>query len=132
MFVTVGSVVSALGATIMAVSMSTHPSYWTTFLPGWALMGVAVGLVMPNLIAAATSTLRPEQASTGGGIISMSRQLGLVLGVSVLVSIFSSSAAPLDKITVAWIVVAGVSLVAALSAYAMEATRRPAAEPVSV
>jgi EmrB/QacA subfamily drug resistance transporter len=132
LFVTVGSVVSALGATVMALSMSTRPSYWTTFLPGWALMGVAVGLVMPNLIAAATSTLRPEQASTGGGIISMSRQLGLVLGVSVLVSIFSSSAAPLDKITVAWIVVAGVSLVAALAAYAMEATRRPAAEPVSV
>ena len=133
LLVALGALVSALGATVMALSVSERPSYWTTFLPGWALMGIAVGLVMPNLIAAATSTLRPEQASTGGGIISMSRQLGLVLGVSVLVSIFSGSAAPIDKITVAWTVVAAVSLVAAASAYAMEATRRttPAvAEPV--
>jgi EmrB/QacA subfamily drug resistance transporter len=126
LLVTAGSLVSAVGALVMTLSMSVHPSYWTTFLPGWALMGVAVGLVMPNLIAAATSTLRPEQASTGGGIISMSRQLGLVLGVSVLVSIFSGSSAPLDKITAAWIVVAAVSLVAAVAAYAMEATRRTA------
>jgi EmrB/QacA subfamily drug resistance transporter len=122
--VTAGSLVSALGAGVMAVSVSTSPSYWTTFLPGWALMGVAVGLVMPNLIAAATSTLPPEQASTGGGVISMSRQLGLVLGVSVLVSIFAGSAAPVDKITSAWLVVVGVSLVAAVAAFAMETTRR--------
>src|ERR1700712_1069965 len=47
LLVTVGAVVSALGALVMALSVSTHPSYWTTFLPGWALMGVAVGLVMP-------------------------------------------------------------------------------------
>ena len=124
LLVAVGALVSALGALVMALSVSTRPSYWTTFLPGWALMGVAVGLVMPNLIAAATSTLRPEQASTGGGIISMSRQLGLVLGVSVLVSIFSGTSAPIDKITSAWVVVAVVSLVAAVSAYAMEASRR--------
>jgi len=125
-FVTAGSLVSVLGAVVMAVSVSTRPSYWTTFLPGWALMGVAVGLVMPNLLAAATSTLPPHQASTGGGIISMSRQLGLVLGVSVLVSIFSSSSTPVDQITAAWIVAAGVSVVAAASARAMEASRRRA------
>ncbi len=126
LFVTIGSLVSALGATVMALSVSTQPSYWTTFLPGWALMGVAVGLVMPNLLAAATSTLPPHQASTGGGIISMSRQLGLVLGVSVLVSIVSGTAAPSTEITAAWVVAAAVSVVAAVSAHAMEASRRGA------
>lgn len=121
--VTVGSLVSAVGAIVMAVSLSTHPSYWTTFLPGWATMGIAVGLVMPNLLAAATSTLPPAQASTGGGVISMSRQLGLVLGVSALVSIVSGPGRMIDEFTAAWIVIAGVSMVAAVSAYAMEATR---------
>jgi len=51
------------------------------------LGGIGVGLAMPNLLAAATATLPPAQASTGGGIVSMARQVGLALGVSMLVTI---------------------------------------------
>ena len=43
-------------------------------------MGAAVGLAMPNLLASATFALPYEQTSTGGGIVSMSRQIGLMLG----------------------------------------------------
>jgi hypothetical protein len=42
---------------------------------------------MPSLVAAATATLAPAQASTGGGIVTMARQVGLALGVSLLVTI---------------------------------------------
>lgn len=127
-FVTVGALVAATGALLMAVRLDEEPSYWTTFFPGWAVIGIAVGLVMPNLIAAATGTLPPQQASTGGGVISMSRQLGLVLGVSILVSMLGASGLTSATFTAAWLVVAGVSLLAAGSAFAMEAARRPAVE----
>ncbi|GAA4691683.1 MFS transporter [Nocardioides conyzicola] len=129
LLVTVGALVAAAGATLMAVRLDEQPSYWTTFFPGWAVVGIAVGLVMPNLIAAATSTLPPAQASTGGGVISMSRQLGLVLGVSILVSMLGGSGPASGTFTAAWLVVAAASVLAAASAYAMEASRRrPVAE----
>jgi EmrB/QacA subfamily drug resistance transporter len=131
-FVTVGALVAAAGAVLMAVRLDETPSYWTTFFPAWAIVGVAVGLVMPNLIAAATSTLPPEQASTGGGVISMSRQLGLVLGVSILVSILGGGGPTSGTFTAAWLVVAGVSVLASAAAYAMGTSRRPVAEVAAV
>lgn len=124
-FVTVGALVAAVGAVLMAVLLDEQPSYWTSFFPGWAVIGIAVGLVMPNLIAAATGTLPPAQASTGGGVISMSRQLGLVLGVSILVSILGGGSTS-GAFTAAWLVVAVASVLASASAYAMQASRRRA------
>ena len=129
-FVTIGALVAAAGAGLMALLLDDQPSYWTSFFPGWAVIGIAVGLVMPNLIAAATSTLPPAQASTGGGVISMSRQLGLVLGVSILVSILGGAGPTSDTFTAAWLVVAAASVLASASAYAMVASRRTA--PTSV
>jgi len=131
-FVAVGALVAAAGAVLMAVRLDETPSYWTTFFPAWAIIGVAVGLVMPNLIAAATSTLPPAQASTGGGVISMSRQLGLVLGVSILVSILGGGGPTSGTFTAAWLVVAGASVLASAAAYAMGTSRRPVAEVAAV
>jgi EmrB/QacA subfamily drug resistance transporter len=122
-----GCVLAAVGALAMAWRLSTSPSYWTTFLPAWLGIGIAVGLVMPNLVASATSGLAPQQASTGGGVVTMARQLGLVLGVSVLVSIVDGAPSPAHAFRVAWVVVAGVSLLAALAAVAMDASRRRSA-----
>ncbi len=120
--VTVGSALAAVGAVVMALSLSDTPAYWTTFAPGWVLTGIAVGLAMPNLVASATSSLRPEQTSTGSGVVTMARQVGLVLGVSVLVAIVGSGAT-VGAFRAAWFVVAGAALLAAVAASAIE--RRP-------
>ncbi|MCW2812818.1 MAG: emrY 2 [Nocardioides sp.] len=122
--VVTGSLLAALGAVVMATSLSSTPSYWTTVVPGWALIGIAVGLALPNLVASATSGLPPAQASTGGGVVTMARQVGLVLGVSVLVAIVGTQAPSVESFRTAWWVVAGASLLAAVSATAIE--RRPA------
>ncbi|KRC50025.1 MULTISPECIES: MFS transporter [unclassified Nocardioides] len=121
-----GSIAFGVAALWQSMVISTDPSYLTTFLPGWLLGGVGVGLAMPNLVAAATSALPPEQASTGSGLSSMARQVGLALGVSILVGLLGSGPLTLDDVRSGWVFIAIASGIAALVAVAIEGVRAPA------
>jgi EmrB/QacA subfamily drug resistance transporter len=127
-----GGVVVALGAIWLLAALSTEPSYWTTVLPGWLVVGVGVGLGFPNLVAAATATLPPAQSATGSGIISMARQVGLVLGVAILVSILGTGVADPDTVRWAWAFIAATALASSVAALAMTPARTPATEAVAV
>ncbi len=130
--IAVGSVLFAVSALWQTVVISATPAYWSTMFGPWMLGGVAVGLAMPNLVAAATSSLPPAQASTGSGIVTMARQLGLVLGVSVMVSVVGDGAPTTERYQVVWLLLAAFSLLSAVAAIAMESVRRPSAVPVTV
>lgn len=82
-----GSVLFAVSGIWQATALTTTPAYATHFLPAWVLGGIGVGLAVPNLLAVGTATLPPARASTGGGLLSMARQVGFVLGVAALVTI---------------------------------------------
>lgn len=123
LLVAIGCVTAAIAAAWMSISLSLEPAYATTFLPPWLVMGMAVGLTMPNLLASATSTLPPEQTSTGGGVVTMSRQIGMVLGVSLLVTIIGTGAQVTDTFRAAWSLVAVASGLAGAAAYSMEKVR---------
>lgn len=130
-----GSLLFAGSALWQGWAISSTPAYVTGFLPAWVLGGVGVGLAMPNLLAAATATLPPAQASTGGGIVTMARQVGLALGVSLLVTIVDG-ADPEPGFARAWYAVALGMLLAAVMALRMSsvAVAKPelVAEPVAV
>jgi len=121
-----GGVVLALGAVWLLAALSTQPSYWTTVFPGWLVIGAGVGLGFPNLVAAATATLPPAQSATGSGINNMARQVGMVLGVSILVSILGTGVADPDTVRWAWVFIAATALASSVAALAMTATRTPA------
>lgn len=123
-----GSLTFAASALWQASTLSTTPAYWTHFLPAWVLGGIGVGLAVPNLLAAGTATLPPAQASTGGGVISMARQVGLVLGIAVLVTIIDGTD-PKAGFSHAWYAVATAMLLAALAAVRMDRVRAPLAQP---
>lgn len=126
-----GSLLFAGSALWQGWALSTTPAYWTGFLPAWVLGGVGVGLAMPNLLAAATATLPPAQASTGGGIVTMARQVGLALGVSMLVTLVGGSN-PAAGFTRAWYAVALGMLLAALTALRIPSVTVATPEPVLV
>lgn len=111
----------------LAMLLDREPAYLSTFLPGWLLIGVGVGLAMPNLVAAATATLPPEQTATGSGVVTMSRQIGIAVGVSVLVSIIGTAPTDAGSVRTAWVFVA---VTAAAAAVVMETTTRRRAAPV--
>jgi MFS family permease len=125
-----GSVLFGLAAVWQALVISAAPAYASTFLPGWLLGGVGVGLAMPNLVAAATAGLPPAQASTGSGMASMARQVGMALGVSILVGILGTGTLDLGGVRSGWVFIAVASGVSALVALAIEGVRARVAEEV--
>ena len=124
-----GSLLFAGSALWQAAALSSTPAYLTSFLPAWILGGVGVGLAMPNLLAAATATLPPAQSSTGGGVVSTARQVGLALGITLLVTIVSGTDPEAD-FRLAWCAIAACMVLAALTALRMaRVTVAPAPPP---
>ena len=132
--VVVGSTLAAVGALVVAALLSPTPSYWTTMAPGWAITGIAVGLALPNLVAGATASLPVTQVSTGSGVVTMSRQIGQVLGVSLLVCVVGSATDVVSAFQHAWLLVAAASALSAVAALAMTERRvaLPAEDAVTV
>jgi MFS family permease len=86
----IGCVLIAIGVLTISLSVGAHPDYVGELLPGWMLSGIGVGLALPTILSAATSDLPATRAATGSAVVNMSRQIGTVLGVSMLVAIVGS------------------------------------------
>lgn len=126
--VALGNAFVGLGAVLMAVSASADVNYWTQLFPGWMLVGVGVGFALPNLLAKATVDLPPTRVSTGSAIVNTSRQLGYVLGVTMLVAILGTitagAADSLDSFRWGWWAIAGAGLLATLTSFGIAAPSR--------
>lgn len=116
-----GIAVFGLGCLWLRLAIGPAPDYAGEMLPGLFITGVGVGLVLPSLASAASSSLPPARFATGSAVFTMTRQLGFVLGVSILVAILGSSphaGDPLLGFNHAWafmIVACAVGVLAALS-----------------
>ncbi|GAA4586642.1 MFS transporter [Planotetraspora phitsanulokensis] len=130
-----GGLLWAAGTLMILVSVgSTSGStsgYATGVLPGWLVAGVGVGLALPAILASSTAALSPHHASTGSGVINMSRQIGTVVGVSAFVAILGSGAdaASPEAFRTAWWVVAAVGLLSAVPALGISTSRAPVPAP---
>jgi hypothetical protein len=133
-----GAAMFAAGSLVILVSLGAHADYLGEALPGWLMTGVGVGLALPTIMSAATVDLPAARTATGSAVVNMSRQVGSVLGVSLLVALlghpvgYAMTHAGYDH---ARLVIAGAAVLATLSALGMTPRSRrvtdPAAEPVS-
>jgi EmrB/QacA subfamily drug resistance transporter len=124
-----GCALFGLGIAIVATSVGAESSYAADFLPGWLVGGVGVGLAFPTIISAATADLPPARSATGSAIVSMARQVGLVLGVSVFVAVLGAPhgyAAVHSSFRDTWWVLAAVALAASITAFGMTPRRSAA------
>ncbi len=88
----VGCAIYAAGCVYWRLNLAVTPDYATRMLPGMLLTGTGVGLTLPTLVSAAVSAVPPHRFATGSGIVTMARQVGIVLGVSVLVTVLGHPA----------------------------------------
>ncbi len=117
-----GCALFGLGGLLISLSISSTPAYATALLPGWLIGGVGVGLALPAILSSATADLPATQSATGSAVVNMSRQIGMALGVSVLVAIIGSPVG-YDAVHAvfqhAWWTLAVVAAAGAITAFGM-------------
>jgi EmrB/QacA subfamily drug resistance transporter len=135
--VSVGCLTVAAGDCSIGLSLRPGGSYLHEMLPGWLAAGVGTGLALPTLISSATADLPVARAATGSGILTMVRQVGLALGVCVVVVGLGNAHSPhlpMVSIRHLYLVTAALGIGAALAALGMTPRHGSTAaqEPVAV
>jgi EmrB/QacA subfamily drug resistance transporter len=116
--IAVGATIYAAGATWWALAAGPTPDYVGEMLGGMLLTGIGVGLTLPTFMATGASSLPPESFATGSAVVNMLRQVGLAIGVAVLIAVLGAPATPAAAQTAfehGWYVIAGAALLAALA-----------------
>jgi EmrB/QacA subfamily drug resistance transporter len=112
-----GATIFAAGIVWWALAASVSANYGD-MVGGMLLTGIGVGLTLPTYMAAAASSLPPQAFATGSAVVNMLRQVGLAIGVAVLVAVLGTPHGPDDALTAfrdGWIVIAVVSLATAVA-----------------
>src|ERR1700722_660273 len=88
--ITLGAVSAMIGAIVLAVfalHFGGHLTGWET-APGTALIGIGQGLMVPSLMSAVLSHVRPEQAGAAAGVLTTTQQFSIASGVAVIGAVF--------------------------------------------
>jgi EmrB/QacA subfamily drug resistance transporter len=86
-----GPLVFATGCALFASGLGAQPDYLGHFLPATILTGIGVGMSFASFSSAAVAELPPTRFATGSAIASCLRQIGAVLGISVLIALLGAS-----------------------------------------
>jgi len=114
----VGCACFAAGCVFWRLNLALTPDYATRMLPGMLLTGTGVGLTLPSLVSAGVSAVPPQRFATGSGVVTMARQVGIVLGIAILVTVLGQprGGAVLPAYQHATVVLAAVAATAGLVA----------------
>lgn len=127
-----GSTAFGVGVGWWAVAMTTEPNYVSSVLGGMILTGIGVGLTLPTMMATASASLPPTTFATGSAVINMVRQIGIALGVALLVAVMGTRAGhvpPLSAFQHAWWLIATLAFASMIPALGL--LRRPVAATAS-
>jgi EmrB/QacA subfamily drug resistance transporter len=125
--IAIGASLFATGGLWFALVAELKPNYFGDIFPGNVLVGVGVGLTLPTIVASATSELPPESFATGSAVVNMLRQVGLAIGVAILIAVLgtrSGAHAILEAFYRAWLVIGALAAAAALASAAILGVRR--------
>jgi MFS family permease len=89
-----GSTIFAAGMAWMALAAGLTPDYVGDVLGGLILTGIGVGLTLPTMMATAAASLPPTSFATGSAVVNMLRQVGLAIGVALLIAVLGSPNSP--------------------------------------
>ncbi|MET0739925.1 MAG: MFS transporter [Candidatus Nanopelagicales bacterium] len=100
-----GAIVWSLAYVWYATRVGLQPDFIGEWLPGQLLSGVGVGATLPVLGSAALAAVPGGRYATASAVVSSARQLGGVLGISILVVIIGTptAAAAADALRPGWV-----------------------------
>ena len=126
-----GGLIFAAGAVLLGVLPGAEAHYWSHIFPAMIVTGTGVGLTFASLSSAAVAELPPHRFSTGSAVSTAFRQLGAVLGISVLVAVLGTPA-PEDAVATfhhAYALMAIAGAASGLMAIALGRVRATGTEP---
>jgi EmrB/QacA subfamily drug resistance transporter len=123
---------SLVGIGMLSLALIVAPDAGVLALaPALMAIGVGIGLVLPNVVAAALAAVPGEDVGKASAVLNTARQIGAVAGVAVGVAIFQAAggigAAALTDGIRATLIASAAS--AAVGALAISASRRRSVEP---
>jgi EmrB/QacA subfamily drug resistance transporter len=88
--ITLGAVFAVLGVIALAVTAMQAGGQLTGWgtAPATALIGIGQGLMVPSLMGAVLSHVRPEQAGAAAGVLTTTQQFAIASGVAVIGAVF--------------------------------------------
>jgi MFS family permease len=136
-FMASGLALQAVALGWLALLTSVHTSYVSMIAP-FVLAGSGMALVFSPVAAAVLGAVAPEEAGQASGATNTIREVGGVLGIAVLATVFSSHGSYVSPVSFVhglvpamWVGV-GVLGAGALLAAALPGVRRVAAKPVEL
>ena len=124
----IGALLFVGGQLFYITQTGSTPAYASAFLPGMAIGGAGVGLMIPTLTGAGASSLAPERFATGAAVLTMGRQIGSALGVALLVAVLGTGAHNAADFHSAWLISVGGGIAAGLVLAALGAPARRSAD----
>ena len=112
----------AVGAVTLVPGL--QPSYRRDWLPGLVMSGIAVGLVLPSLAAAAVSRLPVAHYAVGSAVNQATRQIGSVLGVAITVALLGHAVRQRAGFNVLYVLHAALALLTGLLCLPVETRPR--------
>ncbi|GAP38347.1 MFS transporter [Piscinibacter sakaiensis] len=109
-----------------------EPNYLQHWLPGLLMSGVAVGLVLPSLSAAAVSRLPAAHYAVGSAVNQATRQIGSVMGVALTVALLGDAALGRADFDALYLLHGALALLTALLCFPVDTRPRAAAPAVTV
>ena len=129
-----GSTIFAAGMAWMALAAGLDPDYVGDVLGGLVLTGIGVGLTLPTMMGTAAASLPPTSFATGSAVVNMLRQVGLAIGVAVLIAVLGSPNSPAEVLAAyqrGWTVTAAIAFAGGAVGFLLLVRRRPAPAAVS-
>jgi EmrB/QacA subfamily drug resistance transporter len=117
----------AIGMAWFAIVPGLEPSLATAWI-GTVFLGIGVGLTFPTLMGAGTAALPPSSFSTGSGILNMTRQTALALGVAIFVAVLGHPTTASERLAAferGWWIMAIVTLTCLVPLALLRKQQRP-------
>src|SRR3954453_18237690 len=93
-----GGLTFAAGALLLTIMPGLEVNYWGHIFPAMVVSGAGIGLTFASLSSAAVAQLPSHRFSTGSAVSTCFRQLGAVVGVSLLVAVLGTPSSPSDAL----------------------------------
>ena len=130
-FLVGGSLLYAASSLWFLLVPGTEAQYVSHWLPGLVMSGIAVGLVLPSLSAAAVNRLPVAHYAVGSAINQATRQIGSVLGVALTVALLGDAALQRHDFDAIYLLHGALALLTGLLCLPVDTRPPPAPDPTA-